>query len=186
MLIIRPTVTLFKRMQLKPPDACSEGSTTILGDWYANDIVLGRRHLILCVSSKTRLSVVMDAAPYAYFPERLEDSVRLVLESIGIERSLVDLELSEMALYKLQKASDRSITGTLTESAKILRHYQAVGHIPAEELEISAILNKVPSGKIQECYPKDEALKAFGTKVEGLSLVKKEDTTSKRHLYIVK
>lgn len=112
--------------------------------------------------------------------------MRVVLESIGVERSLIKTELAEMDPYKLQKASDRSITGTMTESAKMLRHYQAIDRIPVEELEISAILNKVPSGKIKECYPKDEALRAFRIKAEGLSLVKKGGTLKKRHLYLVK
>lgn len=191
MLIIRPTVSLFKRMKI-PPIKGDGGfkSTTVLGDWYAKELVLGREQFILCVSSITRLSVVMKAAPYVRFPEKLPRAVEEVLKSIGVPQLLIDKELGEMEPCRLFKTCDRSIIGTLTESSKMLKHYQSINHLPSETLKIAAILNKVPSSKILECYPRDEALKAFGLKktqrVAPLQIVEPERSSKYGHLRVVK
>ena len=105
MFIIRPTNSLFKRMKLKPTIG-EKTSTTVLGDWYVNDIVLGRKHFLLCVSSATRLCVVMEAAPYQHFPKRLSNSVQGVLKSIGVNPALISKESDKMEDYDLYKTSD--------------------------------------------------------------------------------
>ncbi len=70
MIIIRPTASLAKRMKVRlKPDVGS--SSTRLGDWYAMDIVIDRQQYILCTSEKSRLPIVISAAPYATFPSRL-------------------------------------------------------------------------------------------------------------------
>lgn len=59
MLVLRGTQKL---LQLLPPTADqSDLSDTALGDWYVNRIVIDRRPLLLCVSSKSLLSVIAPA-----------------------------------------------------------------------------------------------------------------------------
>jgi len=186
MLIIRPTASLFKRMKLKPTVG-KKISTTVLGDWYVNDIVLSRRQFLLCVSSTTRLCVVMEAAPYQHFPERLSDSVQKVLQSIGVNPTLISKEIDKMENYDLYKTSDRSIIGSMTEAAKMLKNYQNLGLLKSSDpLSISKMLNKVISLKLSEGCPEDQALKAFGINAKELSIVPNESNTKKSHLYIVK
>jgi hypothetical protein len=87
-------------------------STTRLGDWYANDIVLSRKQFILCVSSTSRLAVVVDAAPYATFPDRLSDAVTEVLRIIGVNESKIQEERQQMREFALAKTVNRSILGS--------------------------------------------------------------------------
>ena len=88
MIIIRPTASLAKRMRVKLLGN-DVTSTAQLGDWYANDIVLNRKQFTLCASSTSRLAVILDAAPYATFPDRLSDAVLKIFEQEPARQELL-------------------------------------------------------------------------------------------------
>ena len=113
-MIIRPTASLAKRMKIKlmPTD---QKSTTRLGDWYAVDFVLNRKQFILCVSSESRLAVVMEAAPYAMFPNRLCDAVTEVIRAIGLKETFIQEERCQMDEYVLAKTQNKSILGSMND-----------------------------------------------------------------------
>src|SRR5207245_1147260 len=90
-------------------------SSNLLGDWYACDVVINRGQFILCTSEKARLSVVLAAAPYATFPDRLPAALSPILSALGIPQSQINRELSEMREIRLAKALNRSLTGTLNQ-----------------------------------------------------------------------
>jgi len=74
--------------------ATDHRSDTRLGDWYAKDVSLGRRCLVLCVHEHSRLAVLLDAAPYASIPERLPAAVGTLLEGIVPSREAIKRELA--------------------------------------------------------------------------------------------
>lgn len=128
MVIIRPTASLAKRMKVKLTPTDVE-PTTRLGDWYAMDIVLSKNQFILCVSSTSRLSVVLEAAPYASFPKRLSVALGAVLRSIGVSGSDSEDEINRMSDVVLAKTVDRSDRRELISLRKENAEQREVIHI---------------------------------------------------------
>ena len=92
-----------------------ESSSTLLGDWYANDLVIDRKQYIFCVSQNGRLFVLLKAAPYKDFHTRISEALSPLLQSLGIERDKVSHETSQMSPITLAKTADRSIVSTMNE-----------------------------------------------------------------------
>ncbi len=162
MVILRPTASLAKRMKVKlqPNDQLSK---TCLGDWYALDMVLSRKQFILCVSSKPRLAVVLEAAPYATFPERLSDAVTAVLRTIGVSDIAIQAERAAMESVVLAKTLDKSILGTLNDYRFQLEAANQMDRFSLEDsLKMSIYLSKTISLALPEGYPRDAALRLFG------------------------
>ncbi len=161
MIIIRPTASLATRMKEKL-ESTDVASTTRMGDWYANDIVLNRKQFILCASSTSRLAVVLDAAPYATLPDRLPDAVSEILRAVGVEESQIQEERVQMNEFKLAKTANKSILGSLKEYKFQLEVAAHLGRLNFSDLlEISLSLSKMISLVIPNGYPKDAALMAF-------------------------
>jgi hypothetical protein len=191
MLILRPTASLAKRMKVKlqPSD---QSSSTRLGDWYALDIVLSRKQFILCVSSKSRLAVVLEAAPYATLPERLSDGVTKVLKEIGVNEALIQEERAEMEQIILAKTLNKSILGTMNDYRFQLEWAEQADRFRLEDtLKMSMYLSKIISLALREGYPRDAALKLFGneplkSKAENPAIVEKPNEQQRPRLYLVK
>ncbi len=160
MIVIRPTATLAKRMKVKlQPTQCT--SDAKLGDWYAVDFVLHRKQFILCVSSASRLAVVMDSAPYAKFPNRLCDAVTEVLGAIGVSEPVIQQEQFAMSEFTLAKTESRSILGTANEYRSQLDYLNDYGRVNST-LEMSLWLSNTISLVLPDGFPTDSALKLFG------------------------
>lgn len=148
------------KVKLRPS---SGESTTRMGDWYAIDLVLNRKQFILCVSSKSRLAVALDASPYANFPDRLCDAVTGVLKAIGVNETAVQEERLQMDEIVLAKTVDKSILGTMNECRFQLDYAHRLGRLDLNDtLMISLSLSKLISLALPEGYPRDAALKLFG------------------------
>ncbi|MBK8202510.1 MAG: hypothetical protein IPK68_09440 [Bdellovibrionales bacterium] len=162
MIIIRPTASLAKRMKIKLQSTDLK-STTKLADWYALDLVLDRKQLILCVSSVSRLAVIMEAAPYATFPQRLCDLVTEVLRAIGVNESSIQEERIQMDEIQLAKTENKSILGSMNEYRFQLEAWNQMGRMNlSDTLEMSMYLSKMISLVLPDGYPKYAALKCFG------------------------
>lgn len=191
MIIIRPTVNLAKRMKIKLQPT-TDKSDSLLGDWYAIDLVLNRKQFILCVSSLSRLAVVMEAAPYANFPERLCDAVAEVLRAIGVEESSIQTERSRMDKFTLAKTENKSILGTINEYRFQLDHIDRLGRLDLNDtLKMSLSLSKMISLVLPDGYPRDATLKLFGQNPpakmqKAIELVKPAEMTTRPKLYLVK
>lgn len=191
MLIIRPTASLAKRMKVKL-QTNEQSSTTRLGDWYALDIVLSRKQFILCISSKPRLAVVLEAAPYATFPERLSDSVTEVLRAIGVNETSIQEERAAMENVVLAKTLNKSILGTLNDYRFQLEVADQMDKFTLDDtLKMSMYLSKTISLALPEGYPRDAALKLFGqeqpkSKAVYPVVVEKPIEPQRPRLYVVK
>jgi len=160
MVVLRPTARLAAKLRLKL--AAAKGrSDTRLGDWYANDIALGRRRLVLCVSELSRLAVVLDAAPYASIPERLGPAVGVLLHRIGAPTEAINRELMAMSTIEVAKTQNRSIIGSMLEyqwSLKVMHEHGDLGQ-SGDLLPISVYLSKVVSMVLPETFPREAALR---------------------------
>lgn len=169
-----------------------QSSTTRLGDWYALDIVLSRKQFILCISSKPRLAVVLEAAPYATFPERLSDSVTEVLRAIGVNETSIQEERAAMENVVLAKTLNKSILGTLNDYRFQLEVADQMDKFTLDDtLKMSMYLSKTISLALPEGYPRDAALKLFGqeqpkSKAVYPVVVEKPIEPQRPRLYVVK
>ena len=156
MFLFRPSAKLAKRMGVRLAED-DEDSTTALGDWYSTGAVIGRRQLVLCVSENSRLSVVLDAAPYATIPDRLHLSLQSVLRAIGIPRELAEREVNAMREYRVAKASNRSVISTMNQYLISLSYRE----VP-DPYELSLFLADTVTFSIPEHFPDHAARRLFG------------------------
>jgi len=122
MLTFRVTAKVAKRLKfpLEPNPLASSG---LLGDWYANLLIIRRQHLLLLVSEKTLLPVLMPAKDLASFPERLPMALTEVLSNIGIPAVKIEAELSEMTRWSFAKTASRQVLGSMNDFANMLEAY---------------------------------------------------------------
>jgi hypothetical protein len=155
MVIFRPTSSLAAKMGLKIA-ATPLRSETRLGDWYAKDIRLGTRHMVLCVNELSRLAVVMDGAPYASIPERFPAAVRQLLEAIVPSTKEIGLELAAMQTISIAKTSSRSVLGSMNEYELMLGYMRDfepnIGSM--DLLNLSLKLSDSPTSTVPEIFPK--------------------------------
>jgi hypothetical protein len=106
---------------------------------------------------------MMDAAPYATFPDRLPDAIEEVLKCIGIDQGKIQQERAEMGNYVLAKTVDKSILGTLNQNRSDLEVVSSMGQLKLKSpLEISLYLSKSISLVLPDGYPREAALARFG------------------------
>lgn len=166
MIVVRPTQSLAKRMRIKlQPNAAK--SSAVLGDWYAQDLKIGAKQFIFCMSERGRLPVIMHAAPYADFPERLADKVAEVLLMIGVEESKVHQEWLGMKEFSLGKTDDRSVLGTMKQSVIALSYVDLRLTDLREPISLSLHLADEGSLVLPEFTPRKSVLKLFESAPKG-------------------
>ena len=79
--------------------------TTLLGDWNANLLYIGRLQLVLAVSERTFLPVVLPAAPVSSLVTRLHRSVEDVLRALSLDAARIDRELAQMETVVLARTA---------------------------------------------------------------------------------
>ena len=162
MIVIRPTADLAKRMKVKLSTA-DEQSSTLLGDWYALDLVLDRQQYILCVSENGRLPLVLRAAPYTNFHKRLPSAIADLLYGIGVPREKAEQEISKMENSVLAKTVNRSVLGSMNECRFSLQAHAQAGRLQHDPLRMSLWLADLISLVLPPDYtPKDAVLRLFG------------------------
>jgi len=94
MYTLRLTRTLLDQFDPADPedDPGEVSPTTRLGDWYVMPIDAGGRHLLLCTSEKSLLSVVFPADHLDELPEQLATALVGVLHRLGASRESIVAE----------------------------------------------------------------------------------------------
>lgn len=160
MVVLRPTARLAAKLRMRLAEF-NHPSTTRLGDWYATDLNLGRRRLVVCVSELSRLAVVLEAAPYATIPERLPPALGRVLHWIGVEQPTIEREIAAMGTIAIAKTCNRSVLGTINEFVHYLRCMHANRPVPPDPFLLSAELSEFVCMPLEDTYPKDAAFRLF-------------------------
>ena len=157
MVTIRITGKIAKRLK-SSPDAGAPLSSGLLGDWYANLLIIQRQHLLLAVSARTLLPVLMPAKDLASLPVRLRSAVVGMLRQIGIPETKINGELAGMNDYVLAKTVSRTILGSMTDFANMLEYT-----FDSSSLELQALeLAKSPCRPIGMDSPIEATAKVFG------------------------
>lgn len=104
-----------------------EPSVTALGDWYVNRIVVGRRPLLVIMSSESLLPMVQPARDVSTLAARLPGLVRSRLERLGIASTLIEREVEAMVPVQTGPTLDRSVLGSLMGFCHDLPYYLPVG-----------------------------------------------------------
>lgn len=112
---LRRTQKLASALTVTPGDA--PPSSTALGDWYANRLVVDRRPLLLLVSSRSLLPILLPARDLRALPSRLRDVVAQRLGRLGIHPDLIDAELGAMTPVHVAKTADRAVVGIMVDFA---------------------------------------------------------------------
>ena len=89
MYTLRCTQRLLTRLKGSREDLAIAKPNTLLGDWYANLLHLGRMQLVLAVSERTFLPAIISAAPSNTLVTRLRDHVVDVLRAVGVDSACV-------------------------------------------------------------------------------------------------
>ncbi len=107
--------------------AAAGASSTALGDWYANRLVVDRRPLLLLVSSRTLFPILLAAREVSSLPTRLAEIVGTRLRRAGIASRLIAAEVAAMDAVTVAKTTDRSVVGIMVDFAFATGHYRPIG-----------------------------------------------------------
>lgn len=159
MFILRCTQKLQARLGAAPEHGLAP-SDTVLGDWYANLIRVGRSQIVIAVSEKTLLPVVVPAREARTLVTRIGDALEPMLLSMGIPAQEVLTERSAMSSWTIGKTASRRILGSLNDLAFQLE--VGMTHFPERTLlEQSLWLAKTPLKVIEYGSPDAATFAAF-------------------------
>jgi hypothetical protein len=97
--------------------------TTRLGDWYVMPIDAGVRHLLLCTSEKSLLSVVFPADHLDELPEQLVTALVGVLHRLGAPRASIVAEVDAMTTGRVGAARRGSTLGAMRGLSARMRRW---------------------------------------------------------------
>jgi hypothetical protein len=98
-------------------------SSNVLGDWYANHLVVDRQPILLLVSSQTLLPILTPARNVRTLPDRLADLVGQRLLRLSVAASIIDAEIEAMGHVFVGPTANRSVVGTMVDFAKAVPWY---------------------------------------------------------------
>lgn len=165
MVVFRCTRKLLRHLERQGVEELP-ASTTRLGDWFANLLVIHRQHLVLAVSGVTLLPVLIPAAPYKSMIPRWVQGATEVLRSLGVSASTIAAEANAMREAVVATTNDRRVLGSMNDFADMLPFYLE-GH---SMLEASLKLAEAPCSPLGMKNPRD-ATRAL-LSVPSLRLVK--------------
>lgn len=106
MVLLRSTRKLLARLgpgavargaALSDEASVAPSSTTLLGDWYANLLMVARRPLVLCVAERSLFAVVVPLKEAATLVARYRQAVERRLLALDVAPAQVAAELAAMA-----------------------------------------------------------------------------------------
>ena len=116
MFVLRCTQKLLYRLSSKPdPDLAPPD--TVLGDWYANLIRVGRIQVVLAVSERSLLPVMVPARDSRALVPRLCEALAPILAEIGVPADDVAAERGAMQRWAVGKTANRRVLGSLNDLA---------------------------------------------------------------------
>lgn len=124
MYVLRCTQRLLGRLGASVDPTVPEAeSTTVLGNWYANPLNVGRLRLILCTNEKSLLCALVPARNPARLSDRLREAVGRLLPRLGIEQRDIQRELREMAWHQVGRTRSRQVLGSMNDFAFLADGY---------------------------------------------------------------
>ena len=150
MVAIRCTKKLLAR--IGAPAAISEPTTTLLGDWYAQPLAIGRLRLILLISEYSRLPVIMPARDVKHLAKNFPAALAHVLLALGIEESAVEREVEATREAVIAQTNSRSLLGTLNDFSFLLK-WEPQGLPSIDPVAAAVRLSKTPVAPLAGTFP---------------------------------
>jgi hypothetical protein len=141
-------------------------STTRLGDWYANVLVIRRQHVVLAVSGVTLLPVLVLAAPYKTMVPRIAEAAGQVLRALKIAEDKIAAEEEAMREAIMTTTNDRRVLGSMNDFANMLDAYLDDRSLT----EVALHLSDSPCSPLGMNNPREATLALFSA--PGLRLVR--------------
>jgi hypothetical protein len=137
----------------EPPTA----STTKLGDWAANVVIVHRERLVLAVSYATLLPVLLPMASATTLLSRFPGVVGQTLRALGVGRHTVATEVAAMAEWTVTGPGDGRILGSVADFTRLLNT-----HLDGRPLlDVALRMAEVPCDRLGMARPRDETLRVF-------------------------
>lgn len=156
MFVLRCTKKLLERTG--PASPATAPSTTVLGDWFAQPITVGRQRLILLASEHSRLPVVMPGRDAKNLARNLPPMLAEVLDGLGAPISTVVREIEAMSEAVVAVTNNRSVLGTLNDFTHMLK-WRLAAEPDADLVEAALWLSETPVGPLGYDPPSDVTLR---------------------------
>jgi hypothetical protein len=157
MAVFRCTRKLLSHLDAAHGQGEPPHSTTRLGDWHANRLIVHRQHLVLAVSSKTLLPVVVFAAPYKSLLSRLTEAACQLLRALNVDEAKIASEEEAMRDSAVAPLKDFRVLGSMNDFARGLEWYLR-DRTPAAA---SLVLTETPCGPLGMKSPRAATLDRF-------------------------
>jgi hypothetical protein len=159
--VLRCTKKLYQRIEpwAAPEREPLTQSTTRLGNWTANIVIIRRQQLVLAVSIVTLLPVLLPIAPAKTLLTRLPEAVRAVLMALEIDLRKIDSEVNGMGEVIVTGTNDRRVLGSMNDFIRMLDAYLDERSLT----DVALKLAEAPCGPIGMKSPRAATLALFST-----------------------
>lgn len=162
MFTFRCTQKLLDRLNAAPV-AETVSPSTVLGDWYANLVRVGRTQVVMAVAERTLLPVVVSAKDGRSLVQRIAEALDPMLASIGVPADDIVAERHAMQYWIIGKTASRSILGSLNDM--VFQLQVGLTHFPDRTLLAHLLwLAKTPMKVIEYGAPDRATAAAFATR----------------------
>ena len=114
MLTFRCTQRVLRRLGIEAI-ADAPMSTTRLGDWYTNLLLVQRHRLLIFVSEPTLLSVFIPVNELSTLIPRFRRGLAEVLQALGAPTRAIEAEISDMETVAFAATVNRSVLGSMND-----------------------------------------------------------------------
>lgn len=160
MYTLRCTRRLLRRLPLEVTAVAARPST-LLGDWYANVLFLGRSQHVLCTNERSLLSVIVPLKDPVLLPFRLQEGAQSLLLRLGFPSSVVAKEARAMSQVTIGTTVNRSVLGSMNEIAKECR-WLARAHGIANPATLELKLTDMPMLSMEHAFTREQAAVLLG------------------------
>jgi len=122
MFTLRCTKALLRQLKT-PTNASPPAPNTVLGDWYANLLLTRPKQLVLCVSERTLLPILVEAANPGTLGSRLREAAVEMLRVIEVPEDRIRAEEAAMEELVVSTTASRQVLGSMNDFAHMLAYY---------------------------------------------------------------
>jgi len=129
-------------------------STTVLGDWFAQEVVVDDRPFILLVSRMSRLPVIMPGTDVTSIPSDFAGALEQVLLRLGIAPEAVSSEVAECRKVAFTAGDSSSVRASGNDFARRMKRYMPEW-TQTDPTELSLLLGDVPLKALGFALPRE-------------------------------
>jgi hypothetical protein len=140
-------------------------STNILGDWYADYFNINRKQYLIFTNEITTLTVIIPVKELSTLIPRFTKSLSVLLNSIGINKEKIDIELKEMKKINFIQTKNKNLLVIMNDLAKAAKTWFLIE--PDGDLsQLNLYLTDLLIGPSPYHIPKEKVFNLFHDKEE--------------------